>query len=65
MKTLLLIIALVLGGCVRPEIKQAERTNFEYDVYIDTLRGHEYIIYDGYKSGGIIHAEHCQCKGGK
>lgn len=26
------------------------------------IEGHKYILYDGYYSGGIIHAESCHCK---
>ena len=26
------------------------------------IEGHEYIIMDGFYSGGIIHAESCRCK---
>lgn len=74
MKPLILIIALVvLAGCAakeestnQPTYTEPERyTNWHYDLFVDSVRGHEYIIYDGYKSGGIIHAEHCQCKGGR
>lgn len=26
------------------------------------VKGHIYLIFDGYYSGNIIHAEHCPCK---
>ena len=26
------------------------------------VKGHVYLIFDGYYSGNIIHAEHCPCK---
>lgn len=26
------------------------------------VKGHIYIIFDGYYGGNIIHAEHCPCK---
>lgn len=27
-----------------------------------TIEGHRYVIMDGFKCGGIIHAESCGCK---
>lgn len=27
-----------------------------------TIEGHRYVIMDGFKSGGITHAESCNCK---
>ena len=32
------------------------------DVYLIEIEGHKYIIFDGIRKGGIIHAEHCPCK---
>jgi hypothetical protein len=29
---------------------------------IVNLKGHEYVVMDGYKQGGICHAESCPCK---
>lgn len=26
------------------------------------VKGHIYLIFDGYHAGNIIHAEHCPCK---
>lgn len=61
----LIIIALVLGGCGEPYTPAEHKSNWNYDLFVDSLYGHKYIIYDGYRSGNIIHAEHCQCKGGR
>ena len=69
MKILLLLIALVLVGCgdmtdgtlTKPT---EHKVNWHYDLFVDSLHGHSYIIYDGYRSGNIIHAEHCKCKEG-
>lgn len=27
-----------------------------------TFEGHEYLIYDGYNSGSMVHSESCPCK---
>ena len=35
-----------------------------YDLFIDTVNGHEYIIMRAMYSGNIIHSESCQCKKG-
>ena len=32
------------------------------EIYIVEIEGHKYVIYDGYKQGGIVHAESCPCK---
>ena len=58
---ILVMLAALLASC---EGKQAEvnNNNASYSIYVDTIRGHEYIIYDGYYSGNIIHSESCQCK---
>ena len=34
------------------------------EIYIVEIEGHKYVIYDGYRQGGIVHAESCPCKGG-
>ena len=35
-----------------------------YDLYTDTVEGHEYIILRAMYTGNIIHSESCQCKKG-
>ena len=37
----------------------------QYDIFLDTVNGHEYIIMRAMYSGNIIHSESCQCKKGK
>lgn len=65
--------ALCLAGCdddvnststsVPPEERYFKKsaTTFIYSIEIE---GHEYIIFDGMRKGGIIHSESCQCKKG-
>lgn len=31
-------------------------------IYTIEIENHKYIVYSGNHGGGIIHAEHCQCK---
>lgn len=70
--TILALLALTLTGCESnqtPEQKQQYLDN-RYDGYIKTVnyRGHSYILYSEYRTGGgIIHDPDCPCreKGGE
>lgn len=63
--------ALCLAGCsvkddsasVPPEERYFKKsaTTFIYSIEIE---GHEYIIFDGMRKGGIVHSESCPCKNG-
>lgn len=33
-------------------------------IYSIEIEGHEYIIFEGFRKGGIIHSESCTCKKG-
>lgn len=33
-------------------------------IYSIEIEGHEYIIFDGFRKGGIVHSESCTCKKG-
>ena len=51
MKKILLIFAIcTVCGCETQQVKEVE------------IKGHIYLIFDGYHKGNIIHAEHCPCK---
>ena len=67
MTPLLLLIALVLVGCGEPS-KQTNKTPTLGDeewVEERQYKGHVYLIWQGYSGrGALIHAEHCNCKGG-
>ena len=73
MKNILIFFAIILClGCsnVDEEITNVDdatvvKTINIYptcDVYLIEIEGHKYIIFDGIRKGGIIHAEHCPCK---
>lgn len=61
--TILIMLAALLASC---DGKPAEKSNNAglYCIYVDTIRGHEYLIYDGDHSGNIIHSASCPCKKG-
>lgn len=61
-KLLLLTSVLLVAGC--GEYKEPE-TRFGYganEVFVVNVKGHDYVIFDGYNKGGIVHAESCPCK---
>lgn len=39
----------------------ANHGNCAYTTVIE-IEGHKYVLYTGYKSGGVVHAESCSCK---
>lgn len=67
MKTIMLIVALGLGtllvGCdASSEDKTWTSHGRDLETRVVEIKGHEYILMDGYQCGGIIHAESCSCK---
>ena len=58
--------ALVLAGCY--EYEQVQTKGKYYDkttgvrIYSIEIEGHDYILFNGYRKGGITHSESCQCK---
>ncbi len=61
--TILIMLAALLASCngKNPEIRNNVAS---YAIYVDTIRGHEYIILSGMYLGNIIHSESCPCKEG-
>jgi hypothetical protein len=60
---ILIMLVALLASCdgKKPEIRNDVAS---YSIYVDTIRGHEYIILNGMYFGDIIHSESCQCKKG-
>ena len=58
---IMIMLAALLASC---DDSHSESSNANYNIYVDTIRGHEYIIYHGYNKGNIIHSESCPCKKG-
>lgn len=73
MKNILIFFAIILClGCsnVDEEITNVDDATVvktiniypSCEVYLIEIEGHQYIIFNGVRKGGIIHAEHCPCK---
>ena len=68
------LVAVVLGvalvGCeIDTKAGPSSETSFrsaqnagDIDIRIVKVQGHDYIVLDGYKQGGICHSESCPCK---
>ena len=54
--------ALVLSGCDEPPGAEKHIDSLSYTVLTVEVKGHEYIIFDGYRKGNIIHSESCPCR---
>ena len=66
---LIIASALCLSGCeehtdsasTQPN-RKVFKNSFDACIYSLEIEGHEYIIFNGYRKGGIIHSESCPCK---
>ena len=66
---LIIVSALCISGCEEHTDSASTQSNGKYFnnsfgacIYSVEIEGHEYIIFDGYRKGGIIHSESCPCK---
>ena len=68
---LVIASALCLTGCEehsaseteRPNVKPVMRT-FSTVIYSICIEGHDYIVFDGHRKGGIVHSAGCPCRRG-
>ena len=60
---ILITLAALLASC-DGKIPETRRRAAANTIYVETIRGHEYIIFNGFHSGNIIHSEGCPCKEG-
>lgn len=62
--TLLALLALTLTGCEKEDIDISKDDGFDrYDsINKAEYSGHRYIIYKGFRKGGITHDPDCPCK---
>lgn len=60
MKITFALVCILFIGCT--PIKGKVTSNGSYDIYVEEVEGHKYVVYDGFHSGGIVHAESCPCK---
>lgn len=71
-KLLILLVAICCCACSSVETKTTrttETTKIKYyrndlagSIYSVEVEGHLYLTFSASHVGGIIHAEHCQCK---
>ena len=67
---LVIASALCLAGCDEYEYGyeqfQTKRkyygTTIGVPIYSIEIEGHEYILFNGYRKGGITHSESCPCR---
>lgn len=56
------LLALTLTGCGQEQLGTNNRLNSLDDAIMKAeYEGHSYIIYKGYRKGGITHDPDCQC----
>jgi hypothetical protein len=65
MKKLALVFVVALGftSCSH-DVESFREYNITgvTSIKIMKIEGHDYLIYDGFKQGGICHSESCPCK---
>ena len=66
---LVIASALCLLGCEEHTDYEPAQSNVKYImrtfstvIYSICIEGHDYIVFDGYRKGGIVHSESCPCK---
>ena len=65
--SILALLALTLTGCENPKANAQQQCMIESSGVPECLetvkfRGHSYILYKGYKRGGITHDPDCPCR---
>ena len=64
--SLVIASALCLSGC--DEYEQVQSKGKYYNptigvcIYSIEIEGHDYVVFNGYRKGGITHSESCPCK---
>lgn len=68
---LVIASALCLAGCEEHPASEPEQSNvkcymrtFCTVIYAVCIEGHDYIVFDGYRKGGIVHSASCPCRRG-
>ena len=60
-----LALLIITPSCVRkPNVKSSEYYTISTEETVTKvfIEGHDYLVYDGYKSGSMCHSESCKCK---
>lgn len=64
--TILALLALTLTGCEEENVSKDDGFDRYDSIQTAEYNGHSYIIYKGYRKGGITHDPDCPCqKGGE
>lgn len=65
---LVIASSLLLSGCEEHPASETEQSNvkchmrtFSTVIYAVCIEGHDYIVFDGYRKGGIVHSASCPC----
>jgi len=63
-KIILLLGVLTLVGCHKIERDESKKECTRVhrgmtEIYTVDIKGHEYIVYEGWKQGGMLHSESC------
>ena len=62
MKKILAILIMLVALLASCDDSHSESSNIHYNIYVETIRGHEYIVIKSGHSSNIIHSESCPCK---
>ena len=67
--SLVIASALCLSGCEEHTASEPAQSNVKYImrtfstvIYSICIEGHDYIVFDGCRKGGIVHSASCPCK---
>lgn len=65
--SILALVALTLTGCEKENVSKNDGFDIHDSIQKAEYSGHRYIIYKGYRKGGITHDPDCLCqkKGGE
>ena len=61
---ILILLVALLASCGDSKLPAEQKSNGIYSIYVDSIRGHEYIVIKSMHSSNIIHSESCPCKKG-
>lgn len=61
---IILILSTLLFSCIDTSKQEPHNNDAGYYIFVENVRGHDYIIVkvNGYGGASIIHAESCKCK---
>lgn len=60
--TILALLALTLTGCEKENVDKDDGFDRYDSIQTAEYNGHRYIVYKGYREGGITHDPDCPCR---